>query len=209
LAIIAITGASGAVYGLKLVDELLKRGDDVELIISPSGFIILKEELALDLALSGVDVAKELGVFLVERFGTGTPGASGVKPGVLRSIASNDMTAALASGSSMKRAMVICPCSMGTLSRVSAGNSGNLIERAADCILKERGMLVLVPRETPLSAIHLENMLRLTRAGAIILPAMPAFYQGPETIDDMVSFVVGKVLDMLGLENGLYRRWRS
>lgn len=210
MAIVAITGASGAIYGLKLVNELLKRGDDVELIISPSGFIILKEELALDLA--GAPVAKELGAFLARRFGTGAEGGHsmpGVKPGVLRSIASNDITAALASGSSMKRAMVVCPCSMGTLSRVSAGNSGNLIERAADCILKERGALVLVPRETPLSAIHLENMLRLTRAGAIILPAMPAFYQGPETIDDMVSFVVGKVLDVLGLENDLYRRWRS
>ncbi len=232
--IVAITGASGAVYGLRLVDELLKRGDDVELIISPSGFILLKEELALDLrgilpaggGISGehllagagfegaasraADVARELKGFLERRFAGDAASGRGRTPGRagrLSYIASDDLMAAAASGSSKKRAMVICPCSMGTLSRVSAGNSGNLIERAADCILKERSTLVVVPRETPLNAIHLENMLRLANAGGVILPAMPAFYHGPESIDDMVSFVVGKILDVLGIDNDLYRRW--
>jgi 4-hydroxy-3-polyprenylbenzoate decarboxylase len=103
--------------------------------------------------------------------------------------------------------MIICPCSVGTLARIASGISGNLIERAADCVLKEKGRLVLVPRETPLSAIHLKNMLTLASMGVTILPAMPGFYHHPKTVEGMVNFVVGKVLDSLGIENDLYRRW--
>lgn len=220
--VVAITGASGAIYGLKLVDELLKRGGDVELIISPSGFLLLAEELSLDLSgfipvkhqLAGVpvpdarlaDAVGEIKGFLERRFGGDSPSRL---TGGLKLIASDDLMAAAASGSSGRRAMVICPCSMGTLSRISAGHSGNLIERSADCMLKERATLVVVPRETPLSTIHLENMLRLSNAGGVILPAMPAFYTKPASIDDMVSFVVGKVLDVLGIENDLYNRWQG
>lgn len=194
--VVALTGASGARYGLRLVEELLKRGDRVDLIISPAGFLILKEELGLDLASVGVKVGLK-GYFKADCCTN------------LTHLASDDISAPVASGSSVKKAMIISPCSMGTLARVATGVSGNLIERSADCFLKERRTLVLVPRETPLNSIHLENMLKLSRMGAVILPAMPAFYSHPETIDDMVDFVVGKTLDALGIENDLYRRWKK
>lgn len=193
--VVALTGASGARYGLRLVEELLKRGDGVDLIISPAGFLILKEEVGVDLASVGV---KE-----------GLKGCFKADCARLTHLASDDISASVASGSSVKKAMIISPCSMGTLARVATGVSGNLIERSADCFLKERRPLVLVPRETPLNSIHLENMLRLSQMGAVILPAMPAFYSHPETIDDMVDFVVGKTLDALGIENDLYRRWKK
>lgn len=192
--LVALTGASGAVYGVRLVEELLKRGDDVELVISPSGFLILREELGLDL---GKSPAQKLKSYF------------GKVKGRLSYSSYDDLLSPSASGSSLKKAMIICPCSMGTLARIASGISGNLIERAADCFLKERGRLVLVPRETPLNQIHLENMLKLSRMGAVILPAMPAFYTKPETIEDMVDFVVGKTLDSLGIENALYKRWKS
>lgn len=204
--IVALTGASGAIYGIRLVEELLGRGEDVDLVISPSGFVLLNEELGLD--LSKGDVVEGIKGFIAGlKKKRGGKKAGGERQGTLRYFPSSDLAAPISSGSSLKRAMVICPCSMGTLSRISIGSSSNLIERAADCMLKERGDLVLVPRETPLNSIHLENMLRLSRAGAMILPAMPAFYTGPETIDDMVDFVVGKVLDVLRVENSLYKRW--
>lgn len=205
--IVALTGASGAVYGVRLVSELLRRGDDVDLVISPSGFLLLAEELGLE--LTDKNAAKGIRAYIdrAEKGRTRRAGKAGAGIGELKYHRSGDLAAPLSSGSSLRRAMVVCPCSMGTLGRIASGASTNLIERAADCILKERGNLVLVPRETPLSAIHLENMLRLARAGAAILPAMPAFYTRPETIDDMVDFVVGKVLDALKIDNDLYRRW--
>lgn len=194
--IVAVTGASGAVYGIRLIEELLKRGYGIDLIVSPSGVLLLKEELGLD---AGKDPGKKVLSFLKAR-------NAGLKGGI-RHYAAGDLTAPIASGSSMRKKMVICPCSMGTLGRIASGISGNLIERAADCVLKERGELVLVPRETPLNAIHLENMLRLSRAGAVILPAMPGFYSRPKTVDDMVDFVVGKILDILSVEHTLFKRW--
>ncbi|MEK6531492.1 MAG: flavin prenyltransferase UbiX [Deltaproteobacteria bacterium] len=195
---VALTGASGAVYGVRLIEELLKRGDDVDLVISPSGFLILKEELGF--SRPGKDIAKAL----MEFFKFNRSGKAR-----LHYHENADISSRLSSGSSLKRAMVVCPCSMGTLARISSGISGNLIERAADCVLKESGLLVLVPRETPLNAIHLENMLKLKNAGAVMLPAMPGFYFKPETIEDMVDFMVGKILDSLGIENILYRRWKG
>lgn len=196
--LVALTGASGALYGLKLIGELLSRGDDVDLIISPSGFLLLKEELGVDCGNKPAEAIKAA----IEANGL-------LARGRLRSLPYDDLTAAAASGSALIKAMIVCPCSMGTLARIATGVSGNLIERAADCMIKERRPLVLVPRETPLSAIHLQNMLRLSRAGAVILPAMPAFYHKPSTIDDLAGFIAGKVLDVLGVENDLYKRWKK
>lgn len=208
--IVALTGASGAAYGIRLIEELVRRGIDVELIISPAGFLILKEELGLD--IKGKDVARAVKNHIREKAGRRPSQKTKEKApeeGAIRFTPHDDLYSALASGSSISRNMVICPSSMGTLARIASGSSTNLIERAADCVLKEKGTLVLVPRETPLNAIHLENMLTLSRAGAVILPAMPAFYNRPETIEDMVSFVVGKVLDILRIENSLYKRWKK
>ncbi len=201
--IVALTGASGAIYGIRLVEELLRKGDDsVDLIVSPAGFLILREELSFE--VKGKGAGAGLRTFLERR---------GKKPGALKGRLtyhpSDDLTSSVASGSSMKKTMVVCPCSMGTLGRIASGASTGLIERAADCVLKERGLLVLVPRETPLNAIHLENMLKLSRAGAVILPAMPAFYTNPGSVEEMVDFIVGRILDMIGVENKLYKRWKK
>ena len=204
--IVALTGASGAVYGVRLVEELLSRGGDVELIVSPSGFLLLKEELGLDCAALGPAEAAER---ILASMGPVVRDKAQSGPGRLTCLPYGDLTASVASGSALKKTMVVCPCSMGTLARVASGISGNLIERAADCVIKERGTLVLVPRETPVSAIHLENMLKLARLGVVILPAMPAFYTKPETVGDMVDFIVGKTLDVLGIENSLYKRWKK
>jgi len=207
--IVAITGASGAVYGVRLTEELLAGGYDVELIISPSGFLILREELGL--AAEGADAARSMLEYIDGRRALRGKDALRGRGGTGRLTCHrhDDLTGAPASGSALMRSMVVCPCSMGTMARVAAGVSGSLIERAADCVLKERGTLVLVPRETPLSTIHLDNMRTLAGAGAVILPAMPAFYHGPESVDDMVDFIVGKTLDALGVENSLYKRWKG
>ncbi|MBI5642715.1 MAG: UbiX family flavin prenyltransferase [Deltaproteobacteria bacterium] len=197
--LVALTGASGAVYGVRLVSEILKRGDDVEIIISPSGVLLLKEELGIE---AGTDAAPAINAYIRNKWKTDLKG-------VLKNLPYDDLAAGAASGSSLKKTMIVAPCSMGTLARIAAGISGNLIERAADCVLKERGTLLLIPRETPLNTIHLENMLKLSRMGAVILPAMPAFYTHPKTIDEMVDFVAGKALDVLGIENSLYKRWKK
>lgn len=198
--LVALTGASGAIYGIRLIEEFLKRGDDVELIISPSGFLLLEEELELKIPADAQKATAALQAFFKKR--------ARVK-GKLRCLPYNDLTSFAASGSSCPKTFIICPCSMGTLGRIASGISGNLIERAADCVLKERGKLILVPRETPLNSIHLENMLKLSNAGAVILPAMPGFYSKPKSMEDLVDFVVGKVLDVAGVENSLYKRWKK
>jgi len=192
---LAITGASGAVYGLRLVQELLAAGIRVSLVISSAGRLVLKEEQGVDLPAD----PEEQTAALRERLGD--------VDDRLACYGETDFHAPMASGSNAADAMVICPCSMGSLGRVAAGLSGNLIERTADVAIKEGRPLLLVPRETPLSAIHLENMLRLARLGVRIIPAMPGFYGAPQTVDDLVSFVVGKVLDQLGVEHALYKRW--
>lgn len=193
----AITGASGALYGLRLCEELLVAGHSLDFLISRSGFSVLKTEAGLDWQGTEEDVSR--------RF----CGHFGVQASQARYYEENNLLAPIASGSAAPDAMVVCPCSMGTLARIACGNSGNLLERCADVMLKERRPLVLVPRETPLSEIHLENMLKLARMGARIVPAMPAFYHGPRSVDDLVNFVVGKAMDALGIAHRLYRAWTA
>jgi len=191
---VALTGASGSVYGLRLVEQLCLGGFQVTFAASVSGSEVCQEETGLD--LSG-DLGKAT-IRLQEHLEI---------DGRVQIVHPDDLFCQAASGSAAPDAMVVCPCSMGTLARVAAGISGNLVERAADVMLKERRPLLLVPRETPLSEIHLENMLRLSRAGARIVPAMPAFYGKPEAVIDLVDFVVGKILDQLGIDHQLFRRW--
>lgn len=192
---VAITGASGSAYGLRLVESLLEAGRPVYLMISEAGYQVL--ELETGLALGGT--AEQAQHRLVERLGVG--------PGRLRVFGPAEWGAPVASGSNAPEAMVVCPCTVGTASALACGASNSLLERAADVILKERRKLILVVRETPLSTIHLENMLRLSRAGAVIMPASPGFYHRPESLDDLVDFMVARVLDHLGVESELSRRW--
>ena len=191
---VAMTGASGSVYGLRLVEQLCLSGIEVIFSASDSGTLVCREETGLDLSGDPAKAAERLYAHLeVEA------GVEMVHPG--------DLFCPAASGSAAPDAMIVIPCSMGTLARVAGGISGNLIERVADVMLKERRPLLLVPRETPLSTIHLENMLRLSRAGAQIVPAMPAFYHQPDSVIDLVDFMVGKVLDQLGVGHELFKRW--
>lgn len=183
----AITGASGAVYGVRLLRALNQLEVPVRLIVSPTGWRLLKEELDID----GEDALRQ---------------ATGDWSRVILHT-NADRGATPASGSAPSRGMVICPCSMGTMSAVASGSSRSLIERAADVVLKERRPLILVPRETPYSAVHLENMLRATRAGAVVLPASPGFYHRPESIEELVDFVVGRVLAHVGIDNELGPTW--
>jgi 4-hydroxy-3-polyprenylbenzoate decarboxylase len=191
---VALTGASGSVYGLRLVEQLCLNGIEVTFSASCSGTQVCREETGLDLSGDPAKAAQRLYAHLEVDHG-------------LTMVHPDDLFCPVASGSAAPDAMIVAPCSMGTLARIAGGISGNLIERAADVMLKERRPLLLVPRETPLSTIHLENMLRLSRAGVQIIPAMPAFYHQPDAVIDMVDFVVGKVLDQLGIGHELYRRW--
>ena len=195
--VLAITGASGAVYGLRLARELAAAGVGLSVLVSRAGFTVLREECGLEWEGTPDEVTGRLAGYL---------GGTGSR---VRFYAEDDLCAPIASGSRAPDAMVVCPCSMGSLGRIAAGLSSTLMERTADVMLKEGRPLVLVPRETPFSAIHLENMLKLARLGVRIVPAMPAFYHRPATLDDLVAFVVGKVLDQLGVGHTLYARWRA
>jgi 4-hydroxy-3-polyprenylbenzoate decarboxylase len=192
---LAITGASGAPYGLRLLQCLLQAERTVYLMISVPGQVVIGMET--ELGIPGR--TKEIQNMLAQRFGA--------SEGQLRVFGQEEWTAPVASGSSAPQAMVVCPCTMGTLSAVANGASRNLIERAADVVLKEGRKLVIVPRETPFSAIHLENMLRLARLGVCVLPANPGFYHKPASINDLVDFVVARILDQLGIEHAVSRRW--
>ncbi len=192
---LAITGASGAAYALRLLEVLLRQGERVDLMISAPGQIVVSMET--DLKLPGRPA--EIQRVLSETYAA--------DEGQLRVFGREEWTAPVASGSSAPRAMVVCPCTTGTLAGIAAGTSHNLIERAADVAIKEGRRLILVPRETPFSAIHLENMLRLARLGVVILPPNPGFYQNPETLGDIVDFVVARILDQLGISNELSPRW--
>jgi flavin prenyltransferase len=188
--VFAITGASGAPYAIRLLEQLIKAQRRVQLVISSHGLRLLEMESGVR---SDAELRERVGIGGWDEYVTVFDDA--------------DRGAAPASGSALNAGMVICPCSMGTLSAISVGASRSLVERAADVALKERRPLVLVPRESPLSAIHLENMLRVTRAGAVVLPASPGFYHRPSSIDDLVDFVAARVLDHLGIEHTLARRW--
>jgi 4-hydroxy-3-polyprenylbenzoate decarboxylase len=188
--VVAITGASGAPYAVRLLDALVRAEQRVWLMISSHGWRLLQMESGVG---SLAELQEKAGDLAWDDFVT--------------LYDSEDRGAAPASGSARTRGMIICPCSMGTLAAVAAGTSRSLVERAADVTLKERRPLILVVRETPLSAIHLENMLRLTRAGAVVLPAAPGFYNSPRGIPDLVDFVVARVLDHVGVEHSLWRRW--
>ena len=191
---VALTGASGSMYGLRLVEQLCLSGVTVTFCASCSGTDVCREETGLDLA---GDLDKAL-LRLYDHLEVD----SGIKMAH-----PDDLFCPTASGSAAPDAMVVAPCSMGTLARIACGVSGNLIERSADVMIKERRPLLLMPRETPLSEIHLENMLKLSRIGVRMVPAMPAFYAKPESVLDLVDFVVGKVLDQLGIANNLFKRW--
>jgi 4-hydroxy-3-polyprenylbenzoate decarboxylase len=189
--VIAMTGASGAPYAVRLLQVLCRAGRTIHLCVSPSAALVLREEMDLEVALDSFDPA----IF------------GGLGEGRLVYHHYQDFTAGIASGSFPTTGMVIIPCSMSTLGAIASGITTNLITRAADVHLKERRKLILVPRETPLSLIHLENMVTATRAGAIVLPAMPGWYHRPRRLDDIINFVVSRICDQLGVPNALIERW--
>ncbi len=192
---VAITGASGSAYALRLIECLIQGGEAVDLMISQAGQIVLKMEADLEVPAQ----AREAELFLSDHFGAA--------PGQLRVFGRQQWLAPVASGSNPPRAMVVCPCTTGTLSAIACGASNDLMERAADVVLKERRRLILVVRETPFSDIHLENMLRLSRMGAIIMPANPGFYHRPQSVEQLVDFMVARILDQLEIPHSLMQRW--
>lgn len=192
---VALTGASGAQYGLRLIDSLVEADHQVWVMISKAAHLVIATETEDELPANPARLTEALS----ER--------SGAAPGQIRCFGREDWMAPVASGSGAPSAMVVCPCSTGTLSAVATGASNNLIERAADVALKERRKLILVPREAPFSAIHLEHMLALTRMGAVILPAAPGFYHRPASVDDLIDFIVARILNQLGIAHRLMPRW--
>lgn len=192
---LALTGASGMPYGLRLLECLLAAGCRVWLLHSQVAGVVARQEM--DLALPARSA--ELTALLSERYGAA--------PGQLQAFGRDEWFAPVASGSNPADAMVVCPCTMGTLAAIAAGSADNLIERAADVSLKEQRKLILVPRETPFSALHLENMLRLARLGVVILPANPGFYHRPQSVADLVDYIVARILDHLRVPHQLLPRW--
>lgn len=192
---LAVTGASGSQYALRLLECLVRADVQVFFLISQAAQLVVATETELQLPPK----PQALEAFLTERYQA--------RAGQIRVFGKQDWMSPVASGSGAPAAMVVCPCSTGTLSAIATGASNNLIERAADVTLKERRQLILVPRESPYSTIHLENMLKLSRMGAVILPASPGFYHQPQSIDDLVDFVVARILNQLGIEQDLLKRW--
>jgi 4-hydroxy-3-polyprenylbenzoate decarboxylase len=193
--VVALTGASGAPYGVRLLEVLLGAGRTVHLTVSPAGAEVIEQELDRRVRLDCFEPADLLGA------------AAGPFPGRIEYHHYRDFRAGIASGSFLTAGMAVCPCSMGTAAAIAHGLSQNLIHRAADVHLKERRRLVLVPRETPLHVVGLRNLALCAEAGAVVLPAMPAFYTRPQTLADAVDFIVGRVCDQLGVEHHLFRRW--
>lgn len=192
---LAFTGASGAPYGLRLLQVLLAQGVKVHLLMSSAARVVFATEQQLQLSAAPEKCTQQLEQYLQ------------AAPGLLKVYGKDDWFSPVASGSAAPKQMVVCPCSTGSLSAIAQGASDNLIERAADVVLKEGGKLILVVRESPLSAIHLENMLKLARLGVCIMPAAPGFYHQPQQISDLVDFMVARVLDQLGLAQQLVGRW--
>lgn len=194
---VGVTGASGAIYAIRTMAALLERGCRLDVIVSDYGRRLMAEEIGTDVKV------ERLQAYLADRYG------ASVASGVLVVHSNKDLGSALASGSHRCESMVIVPCSMKTMAGVAHGLSQNLIERAADVMLKEKRRLVVVPRETPMSLPDLRNMVACAEAGAMLLPAMPAFYQKPETIDDLAAFIAGKILNALGFEQDLFPAWKG
>lgn len=221
--VVAITGASGAIYAVRLLEVLLTIGRTVHLVISPAATVVLDRELALTIDLKNFslnqllpnesDLACDSALRLLRPAqhqpldAGGSAVLSEIPHGRVIYHHYQDFNAGIASGSFLTDGMVICPCSMGTLASIAGGHSENLIHRAADVHLKERRKLIVVPRETPLGSIQLDNMKRLSDAGGVILPAMPGFYHNPTSIHHLIDFVVGRICDQLGVEHNLFRRW--
>lgn len=201
---IAVTGASGAPYFIQLLHRLLRSNVKVNLLLSSAAQEVMKTELNLELP----NTQNELKLFLLDYFSDSFISSEKHDHAAQLCIyGREEWTSPVASGSNPASAMVVCPCSMGTLSAIAHGASNNLIERAADVMLKERRQLILLTREMPLSSIHLENMLKLSRMGITIMPASPGFYQQPKTISDLVNFVVARILDHLNIDQSLIPRW--
>jgi 4-hydroxy-3-polyprenylbenzoate decarboxylase len=196
---VAITGASGAIYATRTLAALLERGCHIELVVSDYGRRLLRDELG-DAASIDRD---RLTDYLVSRYGPG------VRNGTTATYSNKDLGAKIASGSQGCEGMVVVPCSMKSLAGIANGLSRNLVERAADVMLKERRLLIIVPRETPMSLPQLKNMVLCAEAGAMIMPAMPAFYQMPQTLDDLADFMAGKILSAFGFEHELYPAWKG
>jgi 4-hydroxy-3-polyprenylbenzoate decarboxylase len=194
--VVALTGASGMPYGLRLLEVLLRAGRTIHLVLSPAAVQVLAQETDRRVRLQAFDLRDLLGEV-----------AALAAPGQVQYYDYRDFRAGIASGSFLTAGMVICPCSMGTAAAIAHGLSQNLIQRAADVHLKERRPLILVPRETPLSVIQLRNLLRCAQAGAIVLPAMPAFYTRPHSLQDLLDFLVGRICDHLGIPHHLFLRW--
>lgn len=192
---VALTGASGIQYGMKLIEMLVKANVQVFVMISKAAQVVAATETTMKLP----GHSEKQQQYLIDRFGA--------QQDQIQVFGKEQWFAPVASGSSAPSALVVCPCSTGCLSAIATGASNNLIERAADVALKERRKLILVPRETPYSEIHLEHMLKLTRMGAVIMPASPGFYHNPESVDDMVDFIVARLLDHLEIEQALIKRW--
>lgn len=197
---LAITGASGAPYALRLLECLIQQKQDVIVLISSAAQVVFKTEQALTIPTAPEKAKQCLEDYLV---------AQGIQvaPEQIKVYGKTEWFSPAASGSAAPKKMVICPCSTATLSAVATGASRTLIERAADVVIKERGQLILVPREMPLSSLHLEHMLKLSQLGAVIMPAAPGFYHQPKNIDDLINFVVARILDHLGLEQTIVARW--
>lgn len=192
---LALSGASGMAYGLRLLECLIAADLDVNLLVSQAAHIVAKQELGVALPARASELERQLAEGMNAR------------DGQLRVYGREDWNAPVASGSNPADAMVVCPCSMGTLAAIAHGMSDNLIERAADVMLKEQKPLILVPREAPFSTLHLENMLTLSRMNAVILPANPGFYHRPQTVEAIVDFIVARILDQLGIRHALMARW--